>query len=126
MGNTTDVQPRTLSVELSNSRFMLIMPIHRLECENKPPHWYFMIKTRISKSLTVVPAGKITVDCEWIEPPRIQESILEASYYLPFSKIVDVPSDILEEIAMVTCDYSFKLREAYFYNQSLGYAYDDI
>ena len=126
MGNTTDVQPRTLSVELSNSRFMLIMPIHRLECENRPPHWYFMIKTRISKMLTVFPVGRITVDGEWLELPRIQESILEASYYLPSSEIVDVPSYILEEIAMFTYDYGFKLREAYFYNQSLGYAYDDI
>ncbi len=126
MRNTTNVQPRTLSVELSNGRFMLVMPIHRLECENRPPHWYFMIKTRISKMWTVFPAGKISVDCEWLELPRIQESILEASYYLPFSEIVDVPSYILEEIEMITCDYSFKLREAYFYNQSLGYAYDDI
>lgn len=126
MGNTTNVQPRTLSVKLSNGRFMLVMPIHRLECENRPPHWYFVIRTRVSKTLTFVPVSGITYDCEWLNPPRIQESVLVASYYLPFSEIVDVPSDILEEIAMVTCDNSFKLCEAYFYNQSLGYAYDDI
>lgn len=124
MNHTTGVQPRTLVVELNNGRFVLVMPIHRLECENHPPHFHFLIKARRSKMLSFVPVARVTIDGQWLDRPQVEESVLVASYYLPSSRLVDVPADILQEVLNVTEEKRAKLREAYEYNRSLNFSYD--
>ena len=124
MSNTTTVQPRTLVVKLNNDRFVLVMPIHRFECEKQPPHWHFLMKARRAKRLSFFPVARITVDGEWLDRPQVVESVLVASYYYPASPIVDVPADILQEVIDTTEENRGKLRDAYEYNRSLDYSYD--
>ncbi|MBO7560981.1 hypothetical protein J6T21_03035 [Candidatus Saccharibacteria bacterium] len=101
------------------------MPINRLECENQKPHWTFAIKVRypsIPKIVSVLPVARITVDGEWLDdPPRVNESVFHASYYRPYAEEIAVPSNVLEEIANITRDYSSILREAYESNRLRGF-----